>query len=229
MEIINIMNDEKLLIDKKLIEIRDNIFITLNPDYYKTKVANIQALTLSRTVDDYIFKLRTELYKLPQIPYLEQQISDLIESLDEKLRESKFHNVNSQLLSARSIGWDSLKGKLNEFQSELVKNLYDENHNDVSFDDVILTRDQVALLITYLRELKVISNTLPDVAVANYFHEMTGFSAEKLRQKISGISKSEHNQITDLESNYNNLERILSSIINLIEDDKRKAILKKDK
>jgi hypothetical protein len=223
------MIDEKLVIDKKLIEIRDNIILILSPDYYKTKIGNIQALTFSRTVDDYIFNLSSELSKLPHVIYLEQQISDFIEGLDEKFKGAKFHNVNPQLLSARYVGWTSIKGKLNEFQSVLAKNLYADYQNDVSFEDVILTRDQVALLITYLRESKLISNTLSDIAVANYFHEMTGFSAEKLRQKISGISKSEHNQITDLESNYNKLKGILSSIINLIEDDKRKAILKKDK
>jgi hypothetical protein len=224
------MIDEKIIIDKKLIEIQDNILQILNPNYYKNKVQRIQSDTLSITVSGFAAQLSSDLLKLPQISYLEQQVADLINGLDEKFTETKFQNITSQLLSARLTGWSMIKGKLNEFQSILSKTLYEEStENDVSFDDVALLKDQVALLIIYLRDSKIISSSLSDIAVARCFHEMTGFSAEKLRQKISGIAKSEHNQITDLESNYDKLKVILLSIIDLIEDDKRKAILKKAK
>jgi hypothetical protein len=223
------MIDDKQVIDKKLIEIRDHILQILDPNYYKGKVQNIQPVTLSLSVTSYNYELVTDLNSLPKISYLEQQISDLIDSLDGKFRETRFQNITPQLLSARSIGWNMIKGKLNEFQSDLSKLLNDDTENDDRFDDVVLLRDQVALLITYLRESKVITNSMSDIAVARCFHEMTGFSAEKLRQKLSGVAKSEHNQISDLESNYDKLKSVLESIIDQIEDDKRKAILKKAK
>lgn len=224
------MIDEKIIIDKKLIEIRDIIIDTLDPNCYINKVPDIQSLTLSSSVSSYIFQMEQDLHKLPQIVYLEQQVSDLITSLDEKYSETRFKNIPSNLLTARSTGWSMIKGKLNEFQSSLTLTLYKESTlNDESFGDLVLTRDQVALLITYFRDKRIISNSISDLEVANCFHTLTGFSAEKLRQKISGIGKTEHNQITDLESNYDKLKAILLSIIDLIDDDKRKAILKKAK
>lgn len=225
-----IMKEEKILIDKKLLEIRDNVLLILDPNYYKTKAKSIQSLTLSRSVSEYIPQLIKELDSLPQIGYLELQLTDLISGLDEKLAEKHFQNISSSLLKERSIGWSSIKSKINEFISSLSKSLYDESINsDVSIEDVVLSRNQICLFIAYLRDLKVISNSLSDKAVSSCFHELTGFSAEKIRQKISGISKSERNQITDLEVNYDNLKEVLKSMIDRIEDDKRKAILKKDK
>jgi hypothetical protein len=224
------MVDEKTVIDKKLIEIQENIIQLLDPGYYKNKIKGIQVQTLNNSIVEFKYQLNLELQALPQIIYLEQQVNNLIEGLNEKITEANFQNATPQFLSARITTWNDLRGELNKFQSRLTKNLNDEDLvNDASFDDIVLTRDQLALFIIYLRDSKIISKSISDTEVTNCFHIMTGHSAEKLRQKISGIAKSERNQITDLESNYNKLQDILRLIITLIEEDKRKAILKKVK
>ena len=77
--------------------------------------------------------------------------------------------------------------------------------------------------------MHIISDQVQDIDLAKYFHEMTGFSESKLKQKLAGLGKSEHNLITDQEPSYDKLLGIFKAIIDIIDKDKRSAILKKGK
>ena len=224
------MEEEKTLIDRKLIEIRNEVNLWLNPSYYSNKDQSIKIDTLNNTIGDASYRFGKALRTLPKMPYLVEQLDELILGLDKKYNSYKSLNIGSQFTAAMISGWNVIKVTLSSFQSELSTYLYNESLNtDVSYEDVVLSRDQVALLILYLRQTKMITNNISDIKAASAFHDLTGFSSIQLSHKISGSAKYERNLITDIESNYNKLQDLLRTIIKLIDDDKRKSILKKDK
>lgn len=221
------MEEVKAMIDKRLIKLKDDIILYLNPDYYKAAMQSTRIQSFNASIADFTYKLPQDLALLPKVKYLEDQLTDLILGLDDKMSRAKFR-VSAQFESAIKRGWEEIKVVLNSFQTDLSTFLYEESLiTDVSYEDVVLTRDQVALFITYLRQSKMITKNISDQKVSSHFHDLTGFSAIQISHKIAGDAKYERNLITDLEINYNKLQDLLRSIIILIEDDKRKAILKK--
>ena len=224
------MESDKNLIDIKLIEIRENILKILSPGYYLHKAPSVIVDSLNITVNGNILELERGISTLPHIDYLQSQLTEMIQQLEEKFNETRFQNLPKVFLKARAAGWNNIKTELNKINSEIAKSLNDESLEiDCKFPDIVLTRDQLVLLIQYLREEHLISSSVSDINVATYFHKMTGFSDAKLQQKLAGKGKSQHNLITDWESNYDKLKEIFNAIINRINDDKRQAILKRTK
>jgi hypothetical protein len=170
------------------------------------------------------------LNSLERIPYLAEQCVDLKESLTKKLSKESLANIPQSFRNAQHTALQEITNYLSFFVAELSLEIANaDTLAEVKNDDVVLSSSQVALLILYFRDAKFISEKVPDSKVAEFFGKMTGYSPDQLRKAIAGINRFERNQITHIESNYDELKKFLVIIIDRIESDKRKAILKKDK
>ena len=147
------MVNNKMLIDSKLIELKDYIDQILDPNYYSNKINdNLKIRTLNITVNSFISSLSEQIKSLPQIDYLSNQINDLINSLDDKYKQVNFQSLNPRMQNARKTAWKNIKNEFNKSNSVLVDLLHNESLEiDTKFSDVVLTRNEVVLLITYLR------------------------------------------------------------------------------
>lgn len=217
-------------IDKVLINIQGQINQLFDYNCYSHKAPNIRVEQFRLNVADFSRTLDKELHSLERIPYLIEQCTDLKESLENKLSKKRLINIPQSFRNAQLAALQEIANHLNSFTSDLSKEIANaDSLADVKNEDIVLSSPQVALFILYLRDAKFISQNVSDSKVAEFFGKMTGYSPDQLRKTIAGRNRFERNQITHLESNYDSLKKFLGIIIDRIESDKRKAILKKDK
>jgi hypothetical protein len=217
-------------IDKVLINIQGQINQVFDYKCYSHKAPSIRVEQFRLNVADFSRTLDKELYSLERIPYLIEQCTDLKESLENKLSKKSLIHIPQSFRNAQLAALKEIANHLNSFISDLSKEIANaDSLADVKNEDIVLSSPQVALFILYLRDAKFISQKVSDSKVAEFFGKMTGYSPDQLRKTIAGMNRFERNQITHLESNYDNLKKFLGIIIDRIESDKRKAILKKDK
>ena len=74
-----------------------------------------------------------------------------------------------------------------------------------------LTQNQIVILFHYLRMHKCIGEETPNNLYAEYISELTGFSAEKIRQNLSHISSHENSEF--LKTDYYAVKRVLDKVI----------------
>lgn len=217
-------------IDRVLINIQGQITQIFDYKSYSHKAPNIRTEQFRLNVADFESTLNNELNALERIPYLVEQCTDLIESLENKLSKKSLIQIPQSFRNAQLAALKKITNHINSFIADLTKEISNSDSlAAVKHDDVVLSSPQVALFILYLRDVKFISANVTDSKVAEFYGKMTGYSPEQIRKAIAGVNRFERNQITQLESNYNELKRFLGIIIDRIEADKRKAILKKDK
>ena len=216
-------------IDKALINIQGQINLLFDYRYYFKQVPNIRVELFRLNIGEFVRTLDKELKSLERIPYLIEQCTDLKESLEKKFSKKSLKDIPQSFRNAQLTALQEITNLINTFVSDITKEIANaDTLADVKNDDVVLSSPQVALLILYLREAKFISEKVSDSKVAEFFGKMTGYSPDQLRKSIAGVNRFERNQITHIESNYNELKSFLGIIIDRIDSDKRKAILKKD-
>lgn len=222
--------DACVTIDNVLINIQGQITQLFDYKYYSNKAPNIRVEQFRLNVSDFLYTLDTELSHLERIPYLIEQCIDLKESLQNKLEKKGLKDIPQSFRNAQLTALQELTNHINTFVSDLSKEIADaDSLADIKNEDIVLSSSQVSLFILYLRDARFISEKISDSKVAEFFGKMTGYSPDQLRKSIAGRNRFERNQITHLESNYDELKKFLDIMIDRIESDKRKAILKKDK
>lgn len=93
------------------------------------------------------------------------------------------------------------------FKFQLLKDMYTQLDGLVSSTktrkikekDVELTQSQMVILFHHLRELGIISKKASNTILAQSISDMTGLSAEKMRQSLSSISSYSKNIDADFE------------------------------
>lgn len=217
-------------IDRALINIQGQINHLFDYSSYLEKIRYIRNEQFRLDFREFLKTLEEELNSLERIPYLIDQCNELMEYFESSLLKKGIKDIPISFRTAQKTALGELTNLFNKFISDLSKEISDaDTLSDVKNKDVVLSSSQVALFILYLRDAKFISEKVPDSKVTEFFGKMTGYSPDQLRKTISGINRYERNQITHLESNYDDLKASLSGIISRIDSDKRKAILKKDK
>jgi len=222
--------DAQETIDRVLINIQGQINHLFDYSSYFEKVPYIRVEQFRFDFSAFLKTLEKELNSLERIPYLIDQCNELKEYFENRLLKKSIKEIPNSFRTAQKKALGELINLFNKFISDLSKEISDaDTLSDVKNEDVVLSSSQVALFILYLRDAKIISEKVSDSKVTEFFGKMTGYSSDQLRKSISGINRYERNQITHLESNYDDLKASLSSIIARIDSDKRKAILKKVK
>ena len=221
-------NEEIILIDSVLKTLNSKTILILKTNDYKNKAPFVRLDFLQAEYDELAKEVNDKIKNLLICDHLNRQLQKLIEELDQEIiiKLSSFLK-KSELQIQKEKYWGMLKSKLEDIISQNTIHLIElKNEENQNIDDVELSRSEVELLMLYLREVGCVSKKISDTNLALNFSRLTGFSEKTLRQDISGISKSEKNNITDRKDNFDKLKSILNDIIVRINIDMDKINLK---
>ncbi|MHA1973114.1 MAG: hypothetical protein ACTSW1_08980 [Candidatus Hodarchaeales archaeon] len=162
----------------------------------------------------------SKIQKISPSSYLIDKLNSFLDDVDFELSNIDNKNVPDRFLVASNGKWSAIRADISDYITELTLETFKEKaFSNISPHSVSLNRSQIALLMLNLREVGAVSKDLTDKQLSTAFSLLSGYSDEKLRQSISGIAKSEKNQITHVKDNFDKLKELLEQIILRIDKD----------
>lgn len=163
----------------------DQFFRLQRPSSSHNKTADQEfeadLITKINILNDVLFEHKTDIDIVKKArTQIEESIKDLAEIITDK---------HSKVYTRAQFKFQLLK----EMYTQLDGLVSSTKTRKIKEKDVELTQSQIVILFHHLRELGIISKKASNTILAQSISDMTGLSAEKIRQSLSSISSYSKN------------------------------------
>jgi hypothetical protein len=151
-----------------------------------------------------------------------------IEQLDALIKHANYQRLKIEDKKTPKVAEDLAQMKfIEKFENDIEvikKDIIKSSNDNNGVSDIGLTENEIALLILYLQDGKLISKNFSDVQISKAFSTLTGLSENQIRKKITGEKRLNRLLITDKKESYEKLEDRLNKTIEFLKKDMKSTI-----